>query len=139
MMLHTGDGIARNLPEAVRYYEMAIKAGYPRAMNNLANMYENGEGGPKDFDKAMSLYRRAAQMGHSSAMLNLAEIYETSPLVKKSVFLPLAYYMLASKYGSPEADEGLKRLKASSDPATIEKAQTYASAWKPGKAMPEET
>jgi TPR repeat protein/transglutaminase-like putative cysteine protease len=139
VMLHTGDGIARNLPEAVRYYEMAVKAGYPRAMNNLANMYENGQGVPIDFDKAMSLYRRAAQMGHSSAMLNLAEIYETSPLVKKSAYLPLAYYMLASKYGAPQADEGLNRVKASSDSATIEKAQTYVATWKPGKAMPEET
>lgn len=139
VMLHTGEGIAANLPEAMRYYTMAAQSGYPRAMNNLASMYEKGEVAPPDIDKAINLYRGAAQMGHASAMLNLAELYETGPLAKKDVFIPLAYYMLASQYGLQDADEGLQRLKGQCDQATVEKAQLYVSSWKPGSAMPEET
>jgi TPR repeat protein len=139
VMLHTGDGIARNPLEAARYYAIAVRAGYPRAMNNLANMYEKGEGVALSLDKAMDLYRQAAQLGHPTAMLNLAELYENYPPAGKGAFLPLAYYMLATKYGLQDANEGLARLRASADAATVDKAQTYSTAWKPGKAMPEET
>ena len=138
VMLHTGDGVAANLPEAVRYYEMAVQSGYPRAMNNLAIMYEEGQGVPKDAGKAMALYRDAARLGHPIAMLNLAELYENAGRAGKDAYFPLAYYMLADKYGQAEAQAGLQRLSASSDPAAVEKARTYTLAWKPGKAMPEE-
>lgn len=135
VMLHAGDGVAKNLPEAVRYYRQAIKSGYPRAMNNLAAMTESGEGTPADVAQAMELYRRAAQMGHALAMLNLAQFHEE----KKEEFAPLAYYMLASKYGLHDADEGLQRMKRLAAPAMLEKAQAYVAAWKPGSAMPEES
>lgn len=135
VMLHAGDGIAQNLPEAVRYYREAVKSGYPRAMNNLAAMIEKGEGTPADVTQAMDLYRRAAQMGHPLAMLNLAEFHEA----KKEKFVPLAYYMLASKYGLHDAAEGLQRMKQQAAAETLEKAQGYIAAWKPGDAMPEES
>jgi TPR repeat protein/transglutaminase-like putative cysteine protease len=139
VMLHTGDGIAVNLPEAVRYYEMAVQSGYPRAMNNLANMYEEGQGVPKDAGKTMELYRNAARLGHPIAMLNLAELYENAAGAGKEAYLPLVYYMLASKYGQAEAQAGVQRLSASGDPAAVAKARAYTLAWKPGKAMPEES
>jgi TPR repeat protein len=138
-MLHTGDGIAVDLPEAVRYYEMAVQSGYPRAMNNLALMYEEGQGVPKDAGKAMELYRNAARLGHPIAMLSLAELYENTAGGAKTAHLPLMYFMLASKYGQAEAQAGVQRLSASSDPAAVEKARAYTLAWKPGKAMPEES
>jgi TPR repeat protein len=139
IMLHTGDGIARDLPEAARYYEMAARAGYPRSLNNLADMVEKGQGMPQDLAKAMGLYRRSAQLGHPSAMLNLAELYETTPALATTIFVPLAYYMLAGKLGQREGDEGAHRLKTGADTATIEKAQTYVTAWRPGKALPEDS
>lgn len=140
VMLHTGEGIPRNLPEAARYYEIAIKSGYPRAMNNLADIYLSGEGGmPIDLVKGRELLRRAAQMGNPTAMISLAELYETTPPTEKPVFLSLAYYLLASKYGMADADDGLKRMKSLAEPAVLEAAQSYVSGWKPGKAMPEES
>jgi TPR repeat protein/transglutaminase-like putative cysteine protease len=140
VMLHTGEGFARNLPEAVRYYELATKSGYPRAMNNLADIYLSGEGGvPRDVGKGKELLRRAAQMGNPTAMISLAELYETTPPAEKPVFLSLAYYLLASKYGMADADDGLKRMKSLAEPAVLEAAQSYVSGWKPGKAMPEES
>jgi TPR repeat protein/transglutaminase-like putative cysteine protease len=139
VMLHTGDGIAADLPEAVRYYDMAVQSGFPRAMNNLAVMYEEGQGVPKNAGKAMELYRNAARLGHSTAMLSLAELYENDTRSTRQANLPLMYYMLAAKYGQAEAQAGVQRLSASSDPAAVEKARAYTLAWKPGKAMPEES
>jgi TPR repeat protein/transglutaminase-like putative cysteine protease len=139
VMLHTGEGIRCDLSSAATYYEEAVKSGFPRAMNNLADMYEKGNGVEQNLSKAMDLYRRAAQIGHPSAMLNLAEIYEASQQGKNRPFLPLAYYMLANKFGLADANEGLGRVKSIADPATIEKAHSFVSTWKPGKAMPEES
>ena len=139
VMLHTGDGIAVDLPEAVRYYDMAVQSGFPRAMNNLAAMYEEGKGVPKNAGKAMDLYRDAARLGHATAMLSLAELYEQETRDAKQAGLPLMYYMLAAKYGQAEAQSGVQRLSAGNDPAAVEKARAYTLAWKPGKALPEES
>lgn len=138
IMSHTGEGIPANLADAIRFYQMVVQAGKPRALNNLAAMYENGQGVAKDMTRAMDLYRRAAQSGSISAMLNLAEVYEADAKDATKCFVPLAYYMLADRFQNKDAAEGLQRLKARTDPETTEKAQKYASSWKPGKAMPEE-
>jgi TPR repeat protein len=140
VMLHTAEGIPRDLPQAIRYYELAVKSGYPDAMNNLAEIYRQGQGEiPRDIDKAITLLRRAAQMGHTFAMVNLADYYEFNPPAEKADFLPLVYYLLASKYGEHEAKDGLARMKAKADPKVLAVAQTFVSNWKPGQAMPEET
>lgn len=138
VMLHMGEGIARNLTEAARYYQIAVAAGRPRAMNNLADMYEKGQGVDKDLNRSLDLYRQAAQLGSIPAMMNLAELHEQNAAGTTSRFIPLAYYMLAARFGMREADEGVQRLKTKTDPETIEKAQKFAASWKPGKAMPEQ-
>jgi len=139
VMLHTGEGIARDLPQAIHYYELAVKSGNPDAMNNLAEIYRQGEDGvPRDIDKAVALLRGAAQMGHTFAMVNLAGFYENHPPAEKPELLPLAYYLLASKYGEREASAGLERMKAKAAEEVQAAAQQFVSKWKPGQAMPEE-
>jgi hypothetical protein len=86
----------------------------------------------------MALYRNAAQLGNIPAMLNLAELHAARSGESASRFVPLAYYMLASRFGLKEATEGLQRLKEKTDPETIQKAQKFAAGWKPGKAMPDD-
>ncbi len=140
MMLHTGEGIPRDLPQAIQYYELAIKSGYTDSMNNLAEIYRQGEHGiPRNIDKAISLLRGAAQMGHTFAMVNLAGYYENNPPADKPEFLPLAYYLLANKYGEREANEGMARVKAKAAPEVLAAAQSFVSKWKPGQAMPEDS
>jgi hypothetical protein len=140
MMLHTGDGIPRDLPQAIQYYELAIKSGYLDSMNNLAEIYRQGEDGiPRNIDRAVSLLRSAAQMGHTFAMVNLGNYYENNPAADKPEFLPLAYYLLASKYGESEATVGLARVKAKAPPEVLAAAQTFVTKWSPGQAMPEES
>jgi TPR repeat protein/transglutaminase-like putative cysteine protease len=138
IMLHIGEGTPQDKPKAAQYYEIAIKSGFPRALNNLASMYLDGDGVPQDTSRAMALFRRASKVGHSMAMLSLAEIYEKNQQGIENSLLPLAYYMLAARFGEDEAKAGLERVKARSDQTTVDKAQAYVAAWKPGKAMPEE-
>jgi TPR repeat protein len=139
VMLHTGEGVPVDLKQAIHYYELAVKSGFPDAMNNLAEIYQHGEGGiSPNPGKAITLQRRAAQLGYSLAMLNLAGYYENNPAAAKADFLSLSYYLIANQYGELEAKEGLARMKAKVDATVLNAAQTFASSWKPGKAMPEE-
>jgi hypothetical protein len=86
----------------------------------------------------MSLFQSASRVGHPMAMLSLAEIYESSQQSNDNFLLPLAYYMLAARFGEEEASAGIARVKARADQSIVDKAQAYSVAWKPGKAMPEE-
>ncbi|MGE7370644.1 peptidoglycan-binding protein [Neorhizobium sp. NPDC001467] len=70
-----GRGVAANLPEAARWYEMAATRGLAPAQYRVANLYEKGTGVPRDFAKAMAFYEQAANAGNASAMHNLAVLY----------------------------------------------------------------
>jgi len=58
-----GMGVKRNLKEAAKYYELAVKGDYSLACHNLASFYRRGMGGLKqDYKKAMYLYKKAIKM-----------------------------------------------------------------------------
>ena len=43
-----GDGVAKNLPEALKWYRIAAEKGDRESQSRLGAMYLNGEGTPKD-------------------------------------------------------------------------------------------
>ena len=47
-MYRTGQGVAQNHAEAVRWYRAAAKQGVPGAQFNLGLMYANGQGIAQD-------------------------------------------------------------------------------------------
>jgi TPR repeat protein len=49
--------IDKNMVKAVGYYKMAVQNKHPRAMFNLASLYELGNGVEKDYEKAIRLYK----------------------------------------------------------------------------------
>jgi TPR repeat protein len=59
-MYAEGLGIPKNLPEAIRLYEAAAKAGEFFAQVDLARLYSKGTGVPADKDAARKWYSAAA-------------------------------------------------------------------------------
>src|SRR6185312_337768 len=47
-----GKGVAANLPEAVRYFQLSAAAGSALGQNNLGGLYRDGRGVPQDFARA---------------------------------------------------------------------------------------
>jgi TPR repeat protein len=75
-MLVTGQGLGKDLTEAVKWTRKAAEQGHPGAQYNLANFYDEGVGLPKDALEATRWYRRAAEQGEVHAQYNLALQYE---------------------------------------------------------------
>ena len=59
-----GQGVRRNLVEAVRWYRAAADHGEVSAQCNLASLYFRGSGVGRDYREAASWFRAAAERGH---------------------------------------------------------------------------
>lgn len=71
----TGQGVAKDHPEAVRWYEKAADAGHPLAIDALATAYLNGGLAlPRDSRKAIELLERGAALGHLPCVERLKAI-----------------------------------------------------------------
>ena len=70
----TGQGVAQDYAEAMKWYGKAADQGYVRAQCNLARMYAHGHGVPPDPAEAARWYRKAADQGFARAQYSLASM-----------------------------------------------------------------
>jgi hypothetical protein len=75
VLYEEGEGVAKDLNEAARWYRKAADAGDATAMRNLGVIYSKGEGVAKDLSEAARWYRKAADAGNAEAMFNLGLDY----------------------------------------------------------------
>jgi TPR repeat protein len=70
------NSVAKNMPEAVRYYKLAVAQGSWKAATNLGWIYRNGaEGVPRNEAEAVRLFKLAADQGDAKAEYALADMY----------------------------------------------------------------
>jgi len=76
----TGEGVAKDAPEAVKWYRKAAEQGYARGQCALGTCYANGVGLPKDDAEAVTWYRKAAEQGlrrrSSTSALAISQVRE---------------------------------------------------------------
>ena len=85
---YQGDGIARNVNDAIKYMTMAAEQGLPVAQCYLGTMhYNNG-----NYAKAVKWYRKAAEQGYENAQQKLGKCYEDGIGVPKSNMEALKWY-----------------------------------------------
>ena len=77
-----GKGVAQNMAEAVRYFQLSAAAGSALGQNNLGGLYRDGHGVPQDFAKAARWFAASASQGNSGGMYNLGLMYELGQGVK---------------------------------------------------------
>ncbi len=70
-MYFTGEGVAKNDQEAVKWFRKAAEQGHAKAQFNLGLSYSKGEGVQEDDQKAIMWYQKAAEQGIPSAQYNL--------------------------------------------------------------------
>ncbi len=64
-----------NLPEGVRYMQMAAEKGFARAQYNLGSMYDKGQGVPQDWEQSFHWYLQAANQGFAIADFKVGDAY----------------------------------------------------------------
>jgi hypothetical protein len=66
-MYDTGEGVAQDYVEAIKWYRKAADKGFEPACFNLGLKYDNGQGVAQDFTEAVRWYRKAAYQGWDAA------------------------------------------------------------------------
>ncbi len=62
-----GDGVAKDMVEAMKWYRKAAEQGDAKAQCNIGNLYYRGEGVAKDQAQAVTWWRKAAEQGYANA------------------------------------------------------------------------
>lgn len=70
-----GDGVPKDVSQAVRWWRAAAEQGHDVSARNLAVAYRDGEGVVKDRTQAIRWSERAAELGNAQAAHDLATLY----------------------------------------------------------------
>jgi TPR repeat protein len=92
-----GKGVPRNMPEAVRYFQLSAAAGSALGQNNLGGLYRDGNGLARDYGKAARWFAASASQGNSAGMYNLGLMYELGQGVKADPLQATMWYDLAAE------------------------------------------
>jgi TPR repeat protein len=107
--LASGDGLARNEPEAVRWLALAADRGHVPAQYALARMIDNGRGVARNLGEVVRLYRSAAGHGHADAQFELGLLHERGEGVPRNAAIARAWYRKAAKRGHLKAMRRLEK------------------------------
>jgi len=70
-MYKRGDGVEKDIKQAVEWWRKAAEQGDASGQYNLGLCYYNGEGGRKDIITATYYFTKAAAQGHEDAKKKL--------------------------------------------------------------------
>ncbi|MGH8469435.1 MAG: tetratricopeptide repeat protein, partial [Gammaproteobacteria bacterium] len=73
IMYANGQGVAKDLSAAGRWFKSAAELGIPQAQFRLGELYAQGQGVTQDFGSAYAWFSVASQSGHSQAAAALTD------------------------------------------------------------------
>jgi len=103
-------GVAQNLSEAARWYEMLAKQGDARAQASLGLMYARGYGVAKDMDAARQWWSFAAAQNDPGAQYNLGLLYSKGDGVSQDYPQGAQWLARAAQRGHIQAQHNLGML-----------------------------
>lgn len=124
--------VERDVPTAIKYYEIGAKGGDARAQMDLGSMYDKGWGVSRDAAKAAKWFEAAAVQGMAEAQYNVATMYQAGEGVAQDNVKAYMYYLLAVKNGFPQfAAKELENLSGEMKTDEIKQATLMARDFKP--------
>ena len=116
-MYHTGNGVTRDIQQAVGWYTLAAEQNHAIAQNNLAVFYENGMGVIPDEKTAFIWYKKSADSGYAYAQYNLGRLYAEGRGTRKNIKEAKYWWRSASRHNVKQATEALALLENRPKPA----------------------
>jgi TPR repeat protein len=90
VMYESGNGVNKNIQEALIWYEKAAKQKNPWALYNLGEIYYMGTHVGQNYTKAFEYYKESASLGNYKAQNVLANMYldgkGTTPDLKQAIY-----------------------------------------------------
>ncbi len=120
-----GQGMDKNLEEAMHWYHVAADRADPVAQTNLGYLYETGAAGSGNEGEAAKWYLRAAVSGFVRAQFNLGVLYLRGAGVERSADEAAHWIGEAADAGCPKAVAAMGYLYANGlgVPRDVRKAQ----------------
>ncbi|MEM8652524.1 MAG: GYF domain-containing protein [Pseudomonadota bacterium] len=113
--LYDGNGVAKNVREALKYAKMAIEEGY-RDSHFLAGViyyFENDEL-EIDYPKALFHFTSAAELGHTTSAFNLGIMYRDGQgMEKPNLHEAIRWMTVAMERGHEKAGPEIQKLRES--------------------------
>ncbi len=109
-MYDLGQGVPKDLAEAVKWYRLSAEQGNAQAQFALAEMYKNGDGVERSLPQALAWYRRSADQGNPGAQLLLGVLYESGTGVAADVAEAARWYRRSAGGGDARAQLLLANL-----------------------------
>ena len=102
-----GLGVAKDMAQALNWYNKAAEQGYVLAQLNLATHYYRGIGVAPDLKLAREWFRKAAAQGNAKAQLNLGIIYNLGKGVDPDYREASEWFLKAAEQGIGDAQVAL--------------------------------
>jgi TPR repeat protein len=125
----TGQGVAHDEAEAVKWYRRAAEQNLATAQFNLATCYDNGQGVEKNTGEAVKWYRRAADQNLADAQFHLGACYQHGDGVSRDDVEGYKWFLVASEQGFLQAREAAAKLEAALSPGQIAEGKRRAGSW----------
>lgn len=123
--LAEGDGVARDMAQAARWYQKAAEAGQPVAAYRIGSLYERGEGVKRDTAAAQSWYERASDAGNAQATHNLAVLLSEGANGQPDYARAFALFERAAAMGIADSQYNLGVLYARGLGVSTDLVQSY--------------
>ncbi len=126
IMFELGNGVSKDLKEALRWYRLAADQGDAMAQYNVGVYYAQGMGVAKDFKESMRWTRLAAQQGDTLAQFNLGSMYYKGMGVSKDMVAAHMWYNIAAANGDQQAGQARDIIEKTMTPNQVVQATQKA-------------
>ncbi|MFI5337576.1 MAG: hypothetical protein ACHQ5A_12375, partial [Opitutales bacterium] len=123
----SGQGVAQNYAEALKWYKAAAEKGFAAAQFNLGLAHELGRGVPVDEKQAFRYYMMAAEQGFGPAQFNVGNMYAAGRAVGQDYFEANVWYKQAAEKGVIEAQYNLGLIYEAG--RGVKKDEVQAAQW----------
>ncbi|UWF61065.1 peptidoglycan-binding protein [Brucella sp. 2716] len=107
-----GRGVAANVKEAAKWYQLAADQGFAPAQYRIGSFNEKGLGMARNLEKAKNWYQLAADQGNASAMHNLAVLFATGTNGTPDNAAAVRWFTEAAELGVKDSQYNLGILAA---------------------------
>lgn len=102
-MYQEGDGVTKNITEAVKWVKKAAEQGNSDAQHRLGYYYAAGLGVPQNYAEAMKWYLKAAEQGNAKSYVNIGAFYVKGWGVRKDYAKAIEWLLKAAEKGNSDA------------------------------------
>lgn len=107
-----GDGVSKNMEEAVKWLTKSAEQGNADAQMSLGALFVSGRGVPKNSTEAAKWYRLAAEQGRPAAQIQMSRMYLAGAGVVKDDVEAAKWASLAQAQGEGQANRILVLVRS---------------------------